>query len=597
MKYELARSAGSAFRIIALGVLLLPLGKPIECSAQWQRLFLTGHSWISNIYFLDLPGPPRIGFFTEVDTLFKTTDGGRSWKAIRIPDILPLIAVFQYSDFAFKDSTTGWVTFDGGDSALSGVFKTTDQGDSWHLQHIPESFSSGIFYDSLTHGLFLEGLGLWGNTYQSWDDGNTWQVMTGGTPEEVGGFAFANLDSGIMATPGGYWQPTPWSRTFDGGHTWEQCAIDSNCYQPLAIPGTETYFAITFFGTILRTDDSWNTWQVLYQFPWPSSIQFIPIVTAPTYLPTSSCIRGTLNSLFVQTGLGIYRSTDQGVTWNYLCGPISNNVNWCRFYVKDNFIYCGSWDMTQPSWSGSLWMLDLDSLQSPKADFAPTFSNGTTLTSLSAGDTLRLVMNPLSDLFQDSAHFTISYDPDVLSWKGASLPAGWSVTSSNTTGLLDLVCINGSSQSLLNQTFSISFNTILSKLGSEVVVERAQVLSHEFSSDCLAENLPPPDTLRFSFTGCGDSALFHFMQTGKFPFTVQSIVPNPASGNLTVTLSSSATNSVQYEIFDALGHTSLEGTMNGTPSTIDLQGLASGSYFLRLSAQGQTESRRIVVER
>src|ERR1035441_6760288 len=80
--------------------------------AQW-RLISTARFAFNSVYFLDLPGPPLIGFTGGYSQLLRTTDGGNSWKTIDSAfqggtnitvDSSGLIV-----DFAFKDSLTGWL--------------------------------------------------------------------------------------------------------------------------------------------------------------------------------------------------------------------------------------------------------------------------------------------------------------------------------------------------------------------------------------------------------------------------------------------------------------------------------------------------------
>jgi photosystem II stability/assembly factor-like uncharacterized protein len=589
---RLAESARRLLRLLLFLALATQLCSPTTTEAQWKRLFDKGG--INSIYFLDLPGAPRIGFATGYDSvLYKTTDGGRSWKDIALLHH----ATLRYADFAFKDSTNGWMSVTlSSDSAYMGVFKTSDQGDSWQLVPSPNSYSFDIFYDPKTKGIFVASVSLDGWCYRSWDEGVSWERMAPTGDENSASFAFATMDSGIMAYGLSPLSMFNWFRTFDGGHTWSTCAIDSATWQPLAIAGTQTYFALTSMGTVLRTDDSWNTWKVLYTFPWPASIRHNTIDD----FPTTGCIRGTLDNLVVQTGDGCFRSTDQGIHWDYLCGPVSNAVVWSRFYAKDNYIYCAAED--DSTGISSIWCLDLNSRYSTKPDISSNFSNGRKQLDLASGSQVQVVFESQTDLFPDSVHLLMQYDPDALSYAKTTLPPNWTVTILNgSAGLLDLLCVNGNSvnqqkQLLQAGALSVTFNTMLSASSTEIVVERAQVLSHEFSSDCLGYHASA-DTLHLLFSGCGDSTLLYFMQNGKLPFDILSVQPNPTRSILSLHVKSELVQLLNCQLFDPLGVLKKSLELNSTEATLDVSDLPNGVYYLRVSQSGFVQSRKVVISR
>jgi|GEM_PF-5069741 len=75
--------------------------------------------------------------------------------------------------------------------------------------------------------------------------------------------------------------------------------------------------------------------------------------------------------------------------------------------------------------------------------------------------------------------------------------------------------------------------------------------------------------------------------------------PNPTAGLLTLAVSGPA-RTIALELLDALGRPVLQQQVRhagaATQHPLDLQALAKGIYLLRLSTEGQTISRRIVVE-
>jgi hypothetical protein len=578
------------------------LGIPTSTHAQWGRLFTLPlpTEEESVIYFLDLPGPPRVGFIGDF-YLFKTTDGGLTWR--KIPNVI------EVTDFAFKDSLTGWC------SSWQGCYKTTDGGESWNLCPGLGTGAVGIYYNKKTDGLFLssdDGItdgvtGGWNPS--SWDEGDTW-VSSGVNvhSEEYGGFAFADDDTGLLA-----WFDYPsdgsWYRTTDGGHTWNIIGFHSSCYQPLAIPGTQTYFAFdalgeTFSdslgGRVFRTDDAGESWNAIYTFP-PQ----YRLYNGTDIVTTSGCIRGTFDSLYVMLCSGCYLSTDQGISWKYLCGQPDSILPVQRFYVKNNRVYVFSVDSKSHC---TLWMLDLDSLNTFAMHFS--FVDATKQKAVQAGDTVSVYYRPETDTLIgiDSAHFVVRFDSDALGLRDYTLPPGWKVLSSHeNAGSLDLWLIGDTTVALPNPVLRVAFNTYLSagdnhplpppwKGGGSsafVYLDSAHLYGKRLNCDCQALSVANPDSVEIDFTGCGDSTLARFMQTGS-PFTIESIVPNPARSSLRV---EGKGQGVTCEFEDELGRSILPSTLYALPFTLDVKSIPSGVYYLRLSQGGFVQTRRIIIQK
>src|SRR5204863_5536847 len=138
-----------------------------------------------------------------------------------------------------------------------------------------------------------------------WDDGQTWTE-----PADFhgfyAGFAFLSDSLGIV---GSHFDPQ--IRTKDSGHTWQSTSFTAQCFQPLALKGTKTFFAISdAFAEVWKSMDAGITWGHVYSFPFSEA----PLAQ----YRSSGCIRGDSSRLIVQLVTGCYLSTDQGLTWRSL---------------------------------------------------------------------------------------------------------------------------------------------------------------------------------------------------------------------------------------------------------------------------------------
>ncbi len=550
------------------------------------------------VYFLSDMRKPLVGFYpggTIQDPpggLYKTTDGGYTWKNV-------CVYGGTTTDITFKDSLTGWFCEEDG-----GVYKTTDGGDSWFS--LPETIDLkvlGIYYDKKSDGLFLSNCGngptgvdsLGDYNIVSWDEGLTWDRSVFIDDVGTAGYAFLNDDSGIMVTP---WTPEGCIGTTDAGITWYQINMDSGAWQPLAIVGTSTYFLNTIWGTIMRSDDAGNTWRILYTFP----AQY-RLTDGEDILTSSGCIRGTLDSLYVMVCDGCYLSTDQGVSWKYLCGMPDLATPIQRFFVENNGIYVVGVDSlveNGENFPTRLWMLNLDSMNTFSLSTTFTFSDSTTHKTVTPGQRVTVNFSPQTTdpIGIDSGHIVIHFDSTSLTLDSLEIPPAWVVyDSSSGPGYVNLYITADSSQPLPNPILTLIFSTYLSSsTQAKVWLDSANLSGHRLNCDCAVASVSGPDSVQINFTGCGDSILLAVMND-SLPFTIESIVPNPTTDAVQISIINPTSSAISYQVFDALGQSRLSGMATNNVLSFDVSSLPSGIYYLRFSSDGYVQTRSISVAR
>ncbi|MFN0176975.1 MAG: T9SS type A sorting domain-containing protein [Saprospiraceae bacterium] len=88
----------------------------------------------------------------------------------------------------------------------------------------------------------------------------------------------------------------------------------------------------------------------------------------------------------------------------------------------------------------------------------------------------------------------------------------------------------------------------------------------------------------------------------KDPASIQSFVisPNPTAGILTLNLALATSADVRIEVLNTLGQTLQSinvGKLSNLSQNVDLSNMAQGSYFLRVTVDGETAIRRVLVQR
>ncbi len=331
-----------------------------DVNAQWREIadFKASDGmgnqigeYITCVYFLDLPGPHRIGFVGTESELHKTTDGGKSWRSVW--DKGKSFAEYYVTDICFKDSLTGWFSMFGNTDAC---YRTTDGGETWTQQDVPGSITGAlaVHYCELTNLLFLSTSDT--GIKVSKDLGNTWELAT---TLSSGGFSFFSDSVGIVAVyPGtsdtskGY---TGIMRTTDGGLSWHTVETPVWCTQPLTIPGTSICFEADLGNIIIRrSDDYGQTWRVTKNFGPVQDSHFNFIAPSGTGI-----IQGNLSRLFIQTDSGMYVSMDSGVTWENEGGPsYRTNFSNDRFYSSKGITIAGMTYGNGALFDGGLWEED-----------------------------------------------------------------------------------------------------------------------------------------------------------------------------------------------------------------------------------------------
>ncbi|MFK7931904.1 MAG: WD40/YVTN/BNR-like repeat-containing protein [Saprospiraceae bacterium] len=177
------------------------------------------------------------------DGVYKSTDAGKSWQHMGLPQSRHIAAVRVHP----QNPDVVWVAVQGspyGDSAERGIYKTTDGGVNWKkVKYIDVTTGAcdlsvdknnprilyAAFWDHRRHPWTVRSGGAGSAFYKSTDGGENWEKLTKGLPEQMGKIAIdvSPADSDLLyanveaeGEKGGVYKST------DAGKSWTQTSKD-----------------------------------------------------------------------------------------------------------------------------------------------------------------------------------------------------------------------------------------------------------------------------------------------------------------------------------------------------------------------------------
>jgi photosystem II stability/assembly factor-like uncharacterized protein len=248
----------------------------------WQKT-RPSTSFISDVWFLN----PARGFFVDTTSIYNSSDSGKTWSKIpgisdnRLINIHLLNAQrgaalsFNYvyitddyitwkpktspvtyrinasaPDIQFTSVATGYISSD------DGLFKTTDNGDSWN--NVFNNPVNGIFFfDSNTGLVYTQSTNLSSNVYKTTDGGAHWNPLSKITGNILPGFytmQFTDAMHGWLTLRSYLYA------TADGGVNWSAVnGITLDNLTDVQFLNNQTGY-LSAGNEILKTTDGGKTW-------------------------------------------------------------------------------------------------------------------------------------------------------------------------------------------------------------------------------------------------------------------------------------------------------------------------------------------------
>ncbi len=197
-----------------------------------------------------------------------------------------------------------------------------------------------------------------------------------------------------------------------------------------------------------------------------------------------------------------------------------------------------------------------------------------------------------------SLQFDITHNNDLLTYEQSN---GVTMTGSAGTAQRQSLHFSAGSQagsmSHVDTLGTITFRVYLSDSGFTPLTLSNVGFTNTLSlaDDCIASIVDSGASFTYVYT-CGEPLMQDVMR--GIPFSIDGIVPNPAGDVVEIRVAGgNSAAALHCELFDALGReadvhsTSLQGGVS-----LDVSGVPSGIYFVRVSAGGYVQSRSVVVE-
>ena len=175
-------------------------------------------------------------------TVLKSTNGGTTWTNSNTGFDKDEA---NQGEIKFLNDNVGFIAFDG-------IFKTTDGGKTW--KKVLDTLNSWSIKPINDQVIYASG--LWG-VFKSTDGGNKWQNINKQS-SIFWGFDFLDAENGLAA-----YQNSFSHLTKDGGTTWQNKYISGFELRDAAMVNTQTMYVIGKNGALAKTNDATENWIIV----------------------------------------------------------------------------------------------------------------------------------------------------------------------------------------------------------------------------------------------------------------------------------------------------------------------------------------------
>ena len=295
------------------------VSRTIDGGKNWQRRLTSGQVPSAPLllrFFNDRRGLVAVG-----GQLLRTSDGGATWKSLKLPDRRP-------SFMDFRDERQGWlvVPIAEGTGQPAHLYSTEDSGDSW--QSLPDApVGADIIAFRRTAEMWISTWGLGTpRVFRSTDGGRSWQrrdipIPVGTAMDSIDAWnTFVTLlpGQGVVASAfcGCPANSSFESTSFDGGATWRFVPAEPNAgasaHRFVIAYQDDVHWWFINARTLYRSSDAGQTWtKISDQLPdW----EFFPRVIDAKHAWAQFRVVG---------GWGLATSSDAGLHWTRVSVPLT----------------------------------------------------------------------------------------------------------------------------------------------------------------------------------------------------------------------------------------------------------------------------------
>lgn len=314
----------------------LLISSTVAFAQQWstQPITIQSGQRFDDLYMLNRDTGCIVSYNGKI---YKTTDGGRSWKQKYDAGVDVYMRAVEFAD----DHKTGIV----GSVSLQ-TFRTVDGGETWTdiSASLPDTGTGkNIICGLAHHGNTFYGAGWWGSSiarvYKSTDGGNSWNVkyldttlatslidivcMSADTILATGSRKNNGVRSSVIlqsTDAGNNWHEV-FSDDIFGGRVWKIEFIDKK----IGYASIESYY-FRDTAVILKTTDGGNNW---HKIPVGKTINNYSVGTQGVGFINEN--KGWVGGYYS----GVFETNDGGLNWTHIYPTDVMNTN--RFFKVDSF--------------------------------------------------------------------------------------------------------------------------------------------------------------------------------------------------------------------------------------------------------------------